>query len=141
MGNCGAIGWFDDEDNCGILYSDEFNIRTDIKRYMDLSVRLHNYNIEQEYSDSIKVPSTISLEALSMCMKIQDNPKVHEVSKFGTSMLLVNERYVLNIKDNRWRNKGKNKWYHYKTISDFLERYLEEKIKNIDESLVGGCDE
>ena len=37
---------------------------------------------------------------------------------------LVNGKYIVAAQKNRWRVKGKGQWYWFKSIPDFVEKYV-----------------
>jgi hypothetical protein len=41
-----------------------------------------------------------------------------------THGLLVNGRFIVAIRTNKWRNKGKGVWYRYKDIPTLVEKYI-----------------
>jgi len=45
----------------------------------------------------------------------------------GTGGIYVNDKYVVAYQQNKWRVDGKGKWYWYKNLEDFMERYVNTK--------------
>lgn len=41
--------------------------------------------------------------------------------------LLVNNKYVVAVRKNRWKVAGKNVWYWYSDIPTFVKKYVETK--------------
>lgn len=46
------------------------------------------------------------------------------VERTGGGLITVNGKYIVSLANPRWRVKGKNTWYWYKTPEDFVERYV-----------------
>lgn len=46
------------------------------------------------------------------------------VERTGGGLITVNGKYIVSLANPRWRVKGKNKWYWYKTPEDFVARYV-----------------
>jgi hypothetical protein len=38
--------------------------------------------------------------------------------------LLVNDKFILAVKRNKWCVKGKYKWYYYDTLDNFVRKYV-----------------
>lgn len=45
--------------------------------------------------------------------------------EYGTSgTVVLFDKFILTLRTNKWRVKGKNKWYRYKNVQDLLDRYI-----------------
>jgi hypothetical protein len=45
----------------------------------------------------------------------------------GPGGIYVNNKYVVSYRQTKWRVDGKGKWYWYKNLEDFMERYVNTK--------------
>ena len=46
----------------------------------------------------------------------------------GAGGIYVNDKYVVSYRQTKWRVDGKGKWYWYKNLEDFMERYVNSKV-------------
>jgi len=46
------------------------------------------------------------------------------VERTGGGFITINGKYIISLANPRWRVKGKNTWYWYKTPEDFVARYI-----------------
>ena len=46
--------------------------------------------------------------------------------------VLVNGKYIIAIRKNKWKVKGKNKWYWYKNLNHLVENYILNKPQELD---------
>ena len=38
--------------------------------------------------------------------------------------IVVNDRYIIAVKFNKWRIKGKGRWYQYHTIQNLVDKHI-----------------
>jgi len=57
---------------------------------------------------------------------LKQGVEVEPVLNNGTNVhyFLVNGKFIVPTQKNKWRIKGKGKWYWFKNISDFVEKYV-----------------
>ena len=41
-----------------------------------------------------------------------------------SGLILINNKYIASLSNNKWRVKGKNKWYWYKTPQQLVDKYI-----------------
>lgn len=58
---------------------------------------------------------------LKTAFDIQDRVNVEFYEGF---MLIINNKFIISPKSKKWRINGKGKWYWYKDIDNFIERYV-----------------
>jgi hypothetical protein len=81
---------------------------------------------EHYYSDN---PDSTYSRELGRLGKIKELLELGmEVSR-GSNGIHVNNKYVVGFRQTKWRVKGKNKWYWYKNLEDFVERYVKTKVE------------
>jgi len=39
-------------------------------------------------------------------------------------LILINNKYIASLSNNKWRVKGKNKWYWYKNPQQLVDKYI-----------------
>jgi len=39
-------------------------------------------------------------------------------------LILINNKYIASLSSGKWRVKGKNKWYWYKTPQQLVDKYI-----------------
>lgn len=45
------------------------------------------------------------------------------ITDYSHGYLEINDRFILALKNRRWRVKGKNKWYWFKDAESFMAKY------------------
>ena len=45
------------------------------------------------------------------------------IKNFGNRLFLINNKFVVTCRK-KWRIKGKNKWYRYKSIDHLIKNYV-----------------
>jgi len=48
------------------------------------------------------------------------------VERTDVGFITVNGKYIISLANPKWRVKGKNKWYWYKTPEQFIDKYVKE---------------
>ena len=79
---------------------------------LDSTYDVHDGSISRMCSRRGKLDMVLSLEGLGC--RVDEHP----------GGLLVNDKFILQLKAKKCRVKGKAVWYRYKSIPDFVERYV-----------------
>lgn len=48
------------------------------------------------------------------------------VEEYGSNGFIINDKFIVGALKNRWRVKGRGRWYWFKDIPDFVENYVRE---------------
>jgi len=79
---------------------------------LDNTYDVHEWSISSMCIRREKMDMVLSLEGLG-CM-VDEHP----------GGLLVNGKFILQVKAKKWRVNGKAVWYRYKSIPDFVAKYI-----------------
>jgi hypothetical protein len=92
------------------------------ERIKDVERRLALYKHEVEYGDTLNYNPMYRLSKelylLKQGLKVEDCPHG----------LLINDKFILGVKTDRWCVKGKYKWYYYDTLDNFVKKYVRNEI-------------
>lgn len=69
---------------------------------------------EWEHDQKIKKAEKRYQELLSQGVKVEE---IH-------NGFLVNNKFIVGRYKKRWRVKGKGQWYYFKSIPDFVKKYV-----------------
>jgi len=47
-----------------------------------------------------------------------------KLDKFRPGLAIINDRYIVSLKSNRWQTSDGGTWYYYKNVKDLVERYI-----------------
>lgn len=47
-----------------------------------------------------------------------------KLDKFRPGLAIINDRYIVSLKSNRWQTADGGTWYYYKNVKDLVERYI-----------------
>ena len=97
-------------------------------------MRLNDYLGSQIESDSIDSANDVHEQSAGRWLRRRDRlDKIIELEKLGCNVqdypsgLLVNDRFIIQIKRQKWRVVGSGKWYWYKSIPNFVLTYVSTK--------------
>ena len=79
---------------------------------LDSTYDVHDGSISRMCRRSEKLDMVLSLEGLGC--RVDEHP----------GGLLVNDKFILQLKAKKCRVNGKAVWYRYKSIPDFVKRYV-----------------
>ena len=74
-----------------------------------------------EFVESRSVPL---LEGLVALCKL---PKRYKLEPYLRGMVIIDGKYIVSPRSRRWRVSGSEKWYWYRDVKDFYEKYLRPK--------------
>ena len=46
------------------------------------------------------------------------------VSDYGDGTVIVNDKFILSLRNLRWRVEGRSKWYYASSIDSFVNKYV-----------------
>ena len=69
-------------------------------------------------------PYDKELERLSSIKKFVPFAEKITVSDYSPGLVIVNRKFIVSLRNNVWRIKGKNKWYCYNNISQLVTKYI-----------------
>jgi hypothetical protein len=64
------------------------------------------------------------LERLSSIKKFVPFAQQVIVSDYKPGLVIVNHKFIVSLRNNRWRVKGRNKWYCYDSIDQLVTKYI-----------------
>ena len=96
-------------------------VNKEIEEETILMVQWDKDHYDSEYPDSMYSRELRRLGKIKELLELGV-----EVSR-GVSGIYVNNKYVVGYKQTKWRVNGKGKWYWYKNLEDFVERYVKTK--------------
>ena len=84
---------------------------------LDGACDVHEGSISRMCSRREKLDMVLSLEGLGC--RVDEHP----------GGLLVNDKFILQVKAKKCRVNGKTVWYRYKSIPDFVAKYITQEFK------------
>jgi len=85
--------------------------------------------------DDLDTSGNLKVTEYSTYGMITNSEKMVELIKTGveiqiekTGLVLLEGKYVVSLNKNRWKRRGKNKWYHHSyDINNFVNKYIKNK--------------
>ena len=97
-------------------------------------MRLNDYikNLRSQIeSDNIDSANDVHEQSVGRWLRRKDRlEKILDLEKLGCNVqdcpsgLLVNNKFIIQMKRQKWRVVGSGKWYWYKSIPDFFLKYV-----------------
>lgn len=69
-------------------------------------------------------PYSREIERLVVLLELLELPYNLHIDNYGSGMFIINRRYIVAPRSGKWRVKGKNTWYWYKTPTNLVEKYI-----------------
>jgi hypothetical protein len=64
------------------------------------------------------------LERLASIKKFIPFAEKVSVSDYKPGLIIVNNKFIVALRSNRWRVRGRNKWYSYNDINQLVTKYI-----------------
>ena len=103
------------------LLKDEQIFQQHLKEMIKLSKELEE---DCEHKDRYSNPYSRELERMSGIHSFLPFTNKVTVEDYSQGLVIVNKRYIVSLRNNVWRVKGKNKWYCYKDIEQLITKYV-----------------
>ena len=95
---------------------------TDLKLELN-EQRKKKRKFDKEYPDSLNNPHDKVISRTRKLIGLLEHNL--NIKDYGHGTVLINSKFVVSLLNNKWREKGKNVWYHHKhDLTHFVCNYI-----------------
>ena len=89
-------------------------------KFTHLKTPLHKYTFKAP-----KIKQWVESQADGYTLNLFAGETNLDIQEYNLGLVLINDKFVVSLTNNKWRIKNKNKWYlHKEDIDHFVNKYI-----------------